>query len=340
MHMDLPLLLDEVGEADGRDFGRTIYQLAGGQGKTRMRADSTMAPPKIWRTLVLSSGEVSTSEVLESAGNAVQGGQTVRLIDLPASDPVTNDGIILDIPEGLSHGALIDALKKACGTHFGSAGPAFVRALLQGGLLDMCAQLEVALEETVQDLLPPGAQGEMKRAAKRFALVAIAGEFAIEAGILPWQPGAAMYAVTMMFQRYTIARGGTGAHVEQVIPKLKGFLLAHASSRFAPLAKAIEKCIVDCAGYYDAGRGLFYLTPEAFQDACGGHNVRAAAKLLLEKDLLDAPDKGHFQKRVDIPGLDVRTRLYAVRATILNEEAINLFSILTEVGPEERTLQS
>ena len=47
-HNDLPLCLDKVSEADFREFGRMIYQLAGGQGKVRLRADTTLKPPKVW----------------------------------------------------------------------------------------------------------------------------------------------------------------------------------------------------------------------------------------------------------------------------------------------------
>ncbi len=57
-HNDLPLIIDEIGEVDPREFGRTIYQLAGGQGKGRMRADATLKAAKIWRTLILSTGEL------------------------------------------------------------------------------------------------------------------------------------------------------------------------------------------------------------------------------------------------------------------------------------------
>jgi hypothetical protein len=133
-HNDLPLCLDEIGEADAREFGHMIYQLAGGQGKGRMLADATLKRSKVWRTLLLSTGEVPTTDVLESEGRRLMGGQAVRLVDLPATDPTTGQTIIVNTHETSSPALFADQLKRACGTHFGWAGPAFVKALMDGGV--------------------------------------------------------------------------------------------------------------------------------------------------------------------------------------------------------------
>jgi putative DNA primase/helicase len=52
-----------------------------------------------------------------------------------------------------------------------------------------------------------GADGQVKRAASKFALVAMAGELAIEYGIVPWPKGDAVKAAAEMFDAWGAGRG-------------------------------------------------------------------------------------------------------------------------------------
>jgi uncharacterized protein (DUF927 family) len=319
-HNDLPLCLDEVGEADAREFGRTIYQLAGGQGKGRMRADATLKPSKAWRTLVLSTGEIPSADVVESEGKHLKGGQAVRLVDIPASDPLTGQGIIVHTHERSSSAAFADELKQACGTHYGWAGPAFVQGLIQEGLVAVGKDLRTALDETVRALAPPGASAEVVRVIKRFALVAIAGEKAAAIGILPWRKGEAFRSVQTILTRYLDARGGSGSHTERALESMKNFLLTHGSSRFRELTNETDR-VINLAGYRDTNDGVFFFTPKGFREACSGHDVKEVARLLVEKGLLRPRDRGHLAERVTVPGMG-RTRLYTISAEILDGETL------------------
>jgi len=59
--------------------------------------------------------------------------------------------------------------------------------------------------------VPPGADGQVSRAAARFAMVAAAGELAIRLGIVPWPKGEASRAAARCFTDWVAGRGGTGA---------------------------------------------------------------------------------------------------------------------------------
>ncbi len=315
-HTDLPLCLDEVGEADAREFGRMVYQLAGGQGKGRMRADATLMPSKVWRIVLLSTGELRASDVIESEGKAVKGGQAIRLIDIPATDPITGHGIIVDTHGDPTAACFVDGLKRSCSTHYGWAGPVFIRALIREGLTDVHAALKAALEETAQALTPANASAEVQRAVKKFALVAVAGEKAVSLKILPWMPGEALRSTKVLLSRYLAARGGAGSQLEQAVEQIRSFLLAHCSSRFRDLGSDSDRTI-NLAGYQDATRAVFYFTPGGFKEACRGHNYQDVARLLAARGFLIVPDAGHFTERVNVPGLG-RVRLYAVSADILD----------------------
>ncbi len=86
-HCDLPLAIDEIGEANPFTVGQTAYMLANGRGKGRANQDGSGRPAAEWRLLCLSSGEVGLTEALQSAKNGagiVRAGQEVRIVDIPA----------------------------------------------------------------------------------------------------------------------------------------------------------------------------------------------------------------------------------------------------------------
>jgi len=86
------LLIDELHMIpDLKMLSGALYMLANGEGKSRMKADTTMRMRKSWKTQVLSTGERSVEFALASAdprnrGQAsVPGGLMFRVIDLAAS---------------------------------------------------------------------------------------------------------------------------------------------------------------------------------------------------------------------------------------------------------------
>lgn len=318
-HNDLPLCLDEVGEADARDFGRMIYQLAGGQGKARMGASAVLKPPKVWRTLVLSTGELPASEAVEQEGRVMRGGQAARMIDLPACDPQTGEGIVLELHGAQSPAAFVDSLKRACREHFGWAGPALVRRILAEGRDTLRPQLRIRLEELVTELTPSGAAAEVVRVVKRVALVALAGELAIEWRLVPWEKAVPLQAARTMIERFIRSRGGSGGQAEQAVHKMRDFMLTHGRSRFADLSHDGQPT-PNLAGYRDKQERFFYFTAKGLKEACAGHDSRDVARHLKEKGLLDTPDDGRLTQRICVTGSG-RVRVYAVSTALLGDEA-------------------
>jgi len=83
-HSDTPLVLDELGVADGRDVAAAVYQLAGSSGKIRASKDGSLRPPATWRTMLISTGELRLTDKLIEAGKRGRAGQEVRLLDVHA----------------------------------------------------------------------------------------------------------------------------------------------------------------------------------------------------------------------------------------------------------------
>src|SRR5690606_5908137 len=127
--------------------------------------------------MLLSSGELTSESKMAAAGKRTRAGQEVRLVTVSAGRTFGAWDTLHDHPSGA---ALSDALKRASVTHYGHAGPAFVRALIESGDLDkLPAMLEVMRSHF------PAAPGQSARVAERFAIVALALELAVGVGLLP-----------------------------------------------------------------------------------------------------------------------------------------------------------
>ena len=112
-------------------------------------------------------------------------GQEVRIIDLPA-DAENGLGLFETLHGHGSADALARHLKAMAGQHFGHAATAFPDHLV-ANRDEVAADVKRMQEDFVTTNCPIGSDGQVKRAAGRFGLVAAAGERVTRLGILPWQ---------------------------------------------------------------------------------------------------------------------------------------------------------
>jgi putative DNA primase/helicase len=114
LHNDLLLCLDEMGEASGHDVGEAVYLLMNGTGKARANRTGALRRIADWRTLVLSTGEVTFADRLREVGRSARAGQEVRLVDLPA-DAGAGLGLFEHLHSFAAPAALADHLRQAAG---------------------------------------------------------------------------------------------------------------------------------------------------------------------------------------------------------------------------------
>ncbi|HJT75691.1 MAG TPA: DUF927 domain-containing protein [Gemmataceae bacterium] len=315
-HCDCLLALDEIGEAQLREFFRTVYMLAGGQGKSRMGKAVSLREQHTWRVLLLSTGEVPARDALEAEGRRARGGQLVRLLDIPAT--VGNDDGVIHDPHGLQTGRFVNELKRACAAYYGTAGPAFLKALCAGGDAESLAcKARRQLDAAHARLTPGDAPPEVQRAVKRFALVEVAGQLACAAGVLPQSQELVEAAVDRIFRRWLEGYGG-GGEMARAVAQLREFLLRN-EARFRDCHNEPHAPPRDLAGYRDRPNGLFLLTPDGMKEALDGHSVRDVARHLKASGLLFTNEKDKLQSKHRVAGIDQTVSLYAVRAVILGE---------------------
>jgi uncharacterized protein (DUF927 family) len=317
---DTLLVLDELGVAESRDLASGIYGLANGTGKARAARDGSLRQSKEWRLIFLSSGEMPIETKLrEDKGRQPRAGQFVRFIDVPADRGLGFGAFDAAGPDGESS-KLSARFKTGALTAYGTAGPAFVEALLANDVQG--SEVRSQIDQFVSDNCPTGADGQVLRVAQRFGLIACAGEIATIFGITPWQSGDASRACAWALRQWIDNRGGgEPAEVRQAIEQVRIFIEAHGDSRFEDLDMAEElegrRPVLNRAGWR-VGKGterLWLVPSETWKDICNGQNARFVASVLSDRGMLLRGPDGHSQVR-KIAG--VSTRVYVITAAIFD----------------------
>ena len=305
-HCDCLLILDEQGQALPKEAGEVAYLLANGMDKVRARKTLEGRPRRRWQTLFLSTGEVTLDDKLGEEGRKTKAGQDVRMVDIPVNPEGLDQSF--ESWEGFpSSKALADHLRLATRHHYGTAIRAFLNHLCRLPESEMLI-LERRKAAWARRHLPPGADSQVGRVVDRFALVALAGELALEWGIAPWPAGQAEGAAEGCLQAWLAQRGGIGAgEHERGLSAVLAFIERHGSSRFADWDNQGER-VANCAGFRrrDGQDRMDYLFhAEGFKDACAGFSPKDVAKACVEAGLLTPLTESgvlRFQKNVKVPG--------------------------------------
>jgi putative DNA primase/helicase len=172
---DVVLILDELGQLDSKDAATALYMLASGVGKIRMNRNATLQDIKTWRAFMLSSGEMTVeAKIAQLRGAKAYTGATLRLLNVTA-DRGLGFGVF---DSAGSTGDIRDLLKdfnSALTSTYGVAGPAFAQALVSRA--EAGEAIRNAIDHFVTTNLEAGASGQVERSAKRFGLIATAGNW-------------------------------------------------------------------------------------------------------------------------------------------------------------------
>ncbi|XKF14315.1 DUF927 domain-containing protein [Halomonas sp. BLK-85] len=304
---DTCLILDEIGEADGREIGSTIYALGNGTGKARANRNGNARRPHRWRIALLSSGERSLSAHMSEAGQRPKAGQAVRLLDVPAKRTHGAFDHLHHLEDGR---AFADHLKSEVTRHHGYAGPAFIERLIREqrdlpGEVDRFSKLPCF--NTDHPL--------HGRAAKALVLIALAGELATEYGITGWREGEAIEAAASALQGWKELQGGVQTEHEQILANVRAFIERHGDSRFSDVEgdPKHSPTVHNRAGYWRdhlEGR-IHYLTQDAIKEAMSGFDLRRGLDALDTAGWIAERRPEARSVRIQINGS--RKMLYAIR---------------------------
>lgn len=345
---DLCLCLDELAQLDPKAAGDAAYLIAHGEGKGRMGRNGEARPIRRWRTLGLSSGEISLEQHMAVAERKHKSGQAVRFIEMTA-DAGASMGVFADLHGFPGPAQFADHLRDAAARYHGTALQSWLewlvanREVLAAKIQAFRAQF---VEQALSELSNP--ESTVRRVCDKFALVAVAGELGIDAGILPWQPGDAINASGVVFAEWVRTRGGAGSQEEaRLIAQVHDFLARHGEARFtdfhrAKLGDDRAPRTVNRAGFvvrYRETEGLaresvtdedgtirtptrseFYVFREVFRnEICVGFDYRDAEKTLGRAGILLPGKDGRMTCKPRLPGFKNPPRVY--RLTLDESEA-------------------
>ena len=314
------LPLDEISECDPKIVGKTVYMLANGQGKGRSTTTGHNRIAKTWRIIFLSNGEESLQNFMAQAGQKTNAGIEVRVahIDADAGKGLkTFDSLVM----AETGAAQADRIKELSQSYYGSAGIAWLEHITsdKAATTITARQLVSEFMSNYTDLAP-----QAHRVAKRFAIVATAGELATQANITGWQAGQATTAVRVCLDNWLDNYGRDGEHEQrQIIEHIKAFIEQHGSSRFQPCFRNtrldFEERTPNRVGYRNMDTGDYYFSKETFDTVCAPFSKKKVLQVLEEADLLllNQGDRKIYKAPDTLFSGKQRPSVYAVTADIL-----------------------
>jgi len=325
-HNDSVLLLDEIGQLEPSIAVKTAYMLANGSSKSRSSVSGTNQKPHTWRLIILSNGEQSIKQHVAYESKGVTAGVEVRIAHIEA-DASTGNGIFDSLVMADSGAAQADKIKELASKYHGTAGIAWLEHIT----IDK-AETTAKAKSLIKGFMLQydDLSSQAHRVAKRFALVAAAGEMATQAGITGWQTGQATAAVKVCFNNWLDNYGRDGEHEErQIIKHVQAFIEQHGASRFQIWSElmhdedqiTIEQKTNNRVGFRRQDTDEYYFYPNMFEkEVCSPYSLKKVIKVLDEAGLLNKNEQDRKMLKVTLPNTKNRLRMYAIKGNVLSYE--------------------
>ncbi len=322
LHNDGLLILDELSQLDPKEAGEAAYLLANGQGKTRASRIGAARQAARWRLVFLSAGEESLSALMARAGKKANVGQEIRLADIEV-DAGAGMGAFEELHHHPTPAALALALQEAATHYHGAVGIEWLRCIVNDRP-KLAGYLAESMRHFVEETAPKEAAGQVLRVARRFALVAVAGELATHYGLTGWPEGEAITAAQKCFAAWLDAFGGTANREERaMLSQVRAFFETHGASRFEDMNAETDQRILNRAGFYRyKGKVREYIVlSEAFKrEVCQGFDAKAVDRALKKAGWLALGGDGRTTQKVRLPGIEASTRVYIFTSTMWEAE--------------------
>jgi putative DNA primase/helicase len=218
-------------------------------------------------------------------------GQGVRIIDIDIAHG-SPYGLFDDLHAATDANEFSSNIRAAAAQNYGFAGPMFVEWLLKNPNWRSAVR---PLLTSIIGSFPPGLNAQEQRVARTFCLVAVAGELAIQANVLPWRPGSVTEAVKLIFNRWRAAQPENSSSKEhvQILDMVESYIARHGDTRFTDIrgrdefdAKTPQSQYQarDRAGYWEQenDRRIYLFTNDALREATTGQDFNRVLRALDE----------------------------------------------------------
>jgi putative DNA primase/helicase len=318
------ILMDELAQGKVEAIEQIAYLFGNGKGKARANRKGEAKVVSDFKILGISSGEIGLPAKLAEKGKSVTAGMDVRFIDVDA-DMGKGFGVF-DNLHGFKDGdALSKALQKQTKEHSGVVIDEFAK-YLTSNFYEVKDKAYSIINDWLSINLPPEADGQVARVARKFALVAAAGEIAIEAKILPFNKFDATLHCAILFRNWLNKRGGAGSQeFKGIVDRLRNLVQEGINSRFLNADGSDENKNIKAAGYKKIGTDgtldEYWFNPDIFVGEIMQHRDTKVFYPQLIKGGFVVPDtKSHQNGQLRTPAKERRRRFIIVPASKFSEE--------------------
>lgn len=185
------LCLDEFKQCPAQEMDRLIYHLCNGVSKLRSERDGSLGKRHRWRTIFLSTGELTLEELFLTINQKVSAGQAVRFIEIPTFGAFD---VFDDTHEFSSAKEFAEHLGAGTIKYYGTLAKAWVETLAR---LDSPEDEVIKEYRSIRQEWPWSNDigSQANNVLDKLALLAAAGEIAANNGLLPWHLGDAKDAL-------------------------------------------------------------------------------------------------------------------------------------------------
>jgi putative DNA primase/helicase len=308
------LALDEIGECQAKEVGNIVYSVANGIGKSRANKNGGAKASNKWRVFVISNGEVSIESAMQEAGQREKAGQKMRLLNIPIFGKYGAFNDLHDMKDGR---ALADHLKTASLNYYGVAGIEYLTKLVA----ETRNINELAEQYTVALINGESLSSQESRAAKRFALVALAGELATEYGVTGWTKGDACHGVKECFKQWRKSFGGGDTEDRQIKDAIQAYVEMYGDARFTSTTD--DKPLHGIrSGYWKEGvNGREWMfSKSGLMEATKGYDLKKVVDVLKQCGWLIVGGEGRDTTKVRIKNNETgESRLYIICFDLISD---------------------
>lgn len=317
-HNDSLLLLDEVNQCSPFEVGETAYMLANGVGKLRANRNGAARKSAEWRTLFLSSGEQDLESILAGVKKKTMAGMEVRMLSIPA-DAGADMGLFECMHDCKTPGALAEDITDATTKARGAVGMAWLEFLADDFIHeDAKRALARSIDYWTAELSDGADGGQVRRAARRFATVLVAGTTACALNLTGWAKDDVICSIAKCFtdwkENYQ-SDGGQSREQQQILDQVTAFLQTNSVTRFQSMTPGWNPQLIrDRAGFSRESDEWveFLVFPEVFKtELARGHDHKDVAKVLENAGILKRFSDKYLTTKVVLPDLG-RQRVYVL----------------------------
>ena len=322
LHNDGLLILDELSQMDPREAGEAAYLLANGQGKTRASRTGTVRKSSQWSLFFLSAGEESLTALMAKSGQRSNAGQEIRLADIEA-DAGCDMGLFETIHDQLSPASMALSLKQYTSQYYGAIGIEWLNQVVTNRQR-IARFVTDTIQNFVDTVIQSDVTGQIIRVARRFALVAAAGELASRFGLTGWKERESFTAAQKCFVAWLEAFGADGNREDRAImAQVRAFFESHGASRFDSANHPNNEKIINRAGFFQTdseGLRIYMVLTEVYKnELCKGFDQRMVTKVLIQVGWLKPAPDGNASHKPRIKGVGT-PRLYVFTSKIWGGE--------------------